>query len=156
MEMLGFVTPHGSAALRRASFYRAHGKAADEAGTLETWTGPIGANAIEQLLMHFSEPQMLETARSIPGTDLSLREDGRQRLAAYVADTTVDIDLEQHTIVHRCPVWSRSVSEKRFCPHVAKLFLSINPERSRTILSLIQSTLDSWKFESRLTVEFPQ
>jgi hypothetical protein len=99
---------------------------------------------------------MLETARSIPDTDLSLREDSRQRLAAYVADTTVDIDLEQHTIVHRCPVWSRSVSEKRFCPHVAKLFLSINPERSRTILSLIQSRLDSWKFESRLTVDFPQ
>ena len=99
---------------------------------------------------------MLETARSIPDTDLSLREDSRQRLAAYIADTTVDIDLEQHTIVHRCPAWSRSVSEKRFCPHVATLFLSINPERSRSILSLIQSTLDSWKFESRLTVEFPQ
>ena len=99
---------------------------------------------------------MLETTRSIPDTDLSLREDSRQRLAAYVADTTVDIDLEQRTIICRCPAWSRSIPEKRFRHHLAKIFLSINPERSRIILSLIQSRLDSWKFESRLTVDFPQ
>jgi hypothetical protein len=48
-----------------------------------------------------------------------------------------------------------SVSEKKFCPHVVKLFLSINYEKSGQILSLIQSTLDSWKFEPRLAVEFP-
>lgn len=99
---------------------------------------------------------MLETARSVPDTDLSLREDSRQGLAAYVADTTVDIDLEHRTVIYRCPAWSKSIPEKKFRPHLAKLFLSINPERSQTILSLIQSTLDSWKFEPRLTVEFPQ
>jgi hypothetical protein len=36
-----------------------------------------------------------------------------------------------------------------------KLFLNINPERSRSDLSLMRSTLESWKFESRLAVEFP-
>mgnify|MGYP001027954093 CR=1 FL=1 len=89
------------------------------------------------------------------GDDLSLREDSKRRVAAYVADTTVDIDFEERTIVHRCPVWSVSVSEKRFCPHVVKLFLSIDQEKSSKILSLIQSTLENWKFHSRLAVEFP-
>jgi hypothetical protein len=156
MEMLGTVAPHGSAALRRVSFYRTHGKAAADEGTLETWTRPVGENRVEQLLVEFSEPQMLKAAQSIPNNDLSLREDSRQRLAAYIADTTVDIDLEQRTILRRCPVWSGSILQKRFSPHVAKLFLSINPERSRSVLSLIQSELDNWKFESRLAVGFRQ
>lgn len=67
----------------------------------------------------------------------------------------MDIDFEERTIVHRCPAWSVSVSEKKFCPHVVKLFLSIDQEESNKILSLVQSTLESWKFESRPVVEFP-
>jgi len=155
MQMLGIVTPHGDAALRRVSFYRKHGRAPDEAGTLEPWTGPVRAKAIEDLLLKFGDPEMLERARAIPDDDLSLREASKRRLAAYVGDTTVDIDFEERAIVHRCPVWSGSVSEKGFCPHVVKLFLSIDQEKSSKILSLIQSTLDGWKFESRLAVEFP-
>lgn len=110
---------------------------------------------MEQLILDFSGQEILEAARSIPDSDLSLREDSKKRLAAYVGDTTVDIDFEQRIVVHRCPVWSRSISEKRLCPHIVKVFLSINPERSRSVLSLVHSTLDSWKFESRLAVEFP-
>ena len=87
--------------------------------------------------------------------DLSLREDSRRRLAAYVGDTTVDIDLEQRTIIHRCPIWARSLLEKKFCPHVARVFLMIDPERARRLLSLIRSSVGDWRFESKLAVEFP-
>jgi hypothetical protein len=76
-------------------------------------------------------------------------------LAAYVGDTTVDIDFEQQTIIHRCPIWARSILEKKFCPHVATVFLTIDPKRARSLLSLIQSSLTNWKFESKLAVEFP-
>jgi len=155
MQMLGIVTPHGNAALRRLTLYRKYGKVPTEAQTLEAWTGPIGERTVHELLMNFAGPEVLEAAQSIPDEDLSLREDSKRRLAAYVGDTTVGIDFEQRAVIHRCPVWSRSISEKKFCLHVAKFFLSINPERARSILSLIHSTLDSWKFESRLAVEFP-
>ncbi|MGD0550652.1 MAG: hypothetical protein ABSA81_08935, partial [Candidatus Bathyarchaeia archaeon] len=110
---------------------------------------------VENLLLDFSSPEILDEARSIPERDLSLRENSRRRLAAYVGDTTVDIDLEQRTIVHRCPTWSRAVTEKRFCPHVARVFLMVDPERARTLLSLIQSGSGDWRFESKLAVEFP-
>jgi hypothetical protein len=76
-------------------------------------------------------------------------------LAAYVGDTTVDIDLEQQTIVHRCPAWSKTMSEKKFCPHVARLFLMVDWERARRLLSLVRTRLENWKFESKLAVEFP-
>jgi hypothetical protein len=137
------------------SFYRTHRRAPEEAGTLEAWTGPVQANAIEALLLKFGDADILERAQTIPDDNLSLREDSRRRLAAYVGDTTVDIDFEEHTIVHRCPEWSVSASQKRFCPHVVKLFMSINQQKSTKILSLIQSAVDDWKFESRLAVEFP-
>jgi len=122
---------------------------------LEAWTGPIIEKGLENLLLNFATPEILGAARSIPERYLSLREDSRRHLAAYVGDTTVDIDLEQQTIIHRCPIWARSISQKKFCPHVIKLFLSINRERSNGVLSLMRSTIDSWRFESRLAVEFP-
>lgn len=44
--------------------------------------------------------------------------------------------------------------EKRFCPHVARVFLMVDSERARTVLSLIHTSLLSWKFESKLAVDF--
>jgi len=77
-------------------------------------------------------------------------------LAAYVGATTVDVDVEQHTIIHRCPIWAKSISEKKFCPHVARVFMIVDPDRARSILSLLKSALEDWKFESKLTVELPK
>jgi len=113
------------------------------------------ARGVENLLLKFADQEILDAARSMPERDLSLREDSKRRLAAYVGDTTVDIDLEQRTIVHGCSVWSRLVSERKFCPHVARVFFMVEPPRARSVLALIQSSLDEWKFESKLAVEFP-
>ena len=156
MEMVGTTTTHGTAALRRVRLRGREREVAAELKGLEVWTGPIIEKGVENLLLNFADPEVLDAARSIPERDLSLREDSKRRLAAYVGDTTVDMDLEQQTIVHRCPIWARSVTEKRFCPHVARVFLIIDPERARTLLSLIHSRLGNWKFESKLAVEFPQ
>jgi uncharacterized protein YecE (DUF72 family) len=153
MQMLGISVPHHDAALRRLTLFRKRGKVAPEEQTLDAWTST--AKAKDELLLSFASQEVLEAAQAIPDKDFSLREDTSRRLAAYIGDTTADIDLKEHTIVHRCPTWSKSVSEKRFCPHIAKLFLSIGPERSRSVLSLIKKTLAEWKFESRLSVEFP-
>jgi uncharacterized protein YecE (DUF72 family) len=154
MEMVGVVTPHGTAALRRVRLRGREEELAAEPKGLEAWTGPMIERRVENLLLDFSSREVLDAARSIPERDLSLREDSRRRLAAYVGDTTVDIDLEQQTIVHRCPVWSKTVSEKKFCPHVARLFLMVDPERASSLLSLLRSSLESWKFESKLAVDF--
>jgi uncharacterized protein YecE (DUF72 family) len=148
-EMLGIVTPHGTAAKWRLTLHRSQTKKV-ASRTLETWTGPIGEKRMEELLLKFSGPDVLAAAKSIPDSDFSLREDSRQRLAAYLGDTTVDVDLEKRIVIHRCPTWWTSILNMKFCPHVTKLFLSVDPQRASGILSLIDSSLDSWKFESRL------
>jgi uncharacterized protein YecE (DUF72 family) len=155
MEMLGNVTSHGSAALRRLKLRGREREIAGEPKSLEAWIGPIIETGVESLLLNFADQESLDAARAIPEKVLSLREDSKQRLAAYVGDATVDIDLEQRTIIHRCPIWAKSISERKFCPHVARVFLMVNPERARTLLASIHSSLSDWKFESKLAVEFP-
>jgi uncharacterized protein YecE (DUF72 family) len=155
MQMLGIAVPHHEAALRRLTLFRKHGKPSAEEQTLETWIGTGIMRGKDQLLLKLSSLETLTAARAIPDEDFSLREDSAERLAAYVGDTTVDIDLKAHSVIHRCPAWSSLISEKKFCPHIAKLFLSIDSERSRRILSLIEKTIGQWKFESRTAIEFP-
>jgi uncharacterized protein YecE (DUF72 family) len=156
MEMLGNVTSHSSAALRRLKLRGREREFAAEPKGLEAWTGPIIEKGVESLLLNFADQEILDAARAIPEKALSLREDSKRRLAAYVGDTTVDIDLEQRTIIHRCPIWAKSILEKKLCPHVARVFLMVDPERARILLASIRSILSDWKFESKLAVEFPR
>jgi uncharacterized protein YecE (DUF72 family) len=153
-EMLGVANPHGSGALRRLKLRGTEREAAAKPKGLEVWTGPIVEKGVESLLLNFVDPETLAEARMIPEKDLSLREDSKRHLAAYVGDTTVDVDFEQHTIIHRCPLWTSLVAEKKFCPHVARVFLMTNPERARLLLASIHSNLSDWEFESKLAVEF--
>ena len=156
IEMLGVVSPHGTAALRRVRSRGREREVAAEPKGLEAWTGPVIEKGVENLLLSFATPEILDAARSISEKDLSLREDSRRHLAAYVGATTVDVDLEHQTVIHRCPIWAELISEKKFCPHVARVFMIIDPSGARNILSLLRSTLDEWKFESRLAVELPK
>jgi len=153
MQTIGITTEHSQAALQRVSFYREGKKSPPK--TLEAWTGPVVDRSVEKLMLTFANADTISLAQSMPDKNFSLREENKRALAAYVGDTTVEINFERCIIVHRCSTWARSSSEQKFCPHVLKLFLSINPERARAVLDLIRSNLNSWKFESRLQVESP-
>jgi hypothetical protein len=48
------------------------------------------------------------------------------------------------------------VSEKKFCPHVTRVFRMADRGRAKDLLSTIQSSLDEWRFEPKLAVEFPE
>ncbi len=154
MQMLDIQTPRGSEALNKITSHKEDREPAKT--SLEAWTGPVAERTVEKLLLKFTEADIIKNARAIPDKDLSLRQDNKRGLAAYIGQTNVTIDLEEHTIIHRCPFFFKSSSQKRFCPHIAKLFLAISPERARTVLSLIKSNVESWKFESKFSVEFPK
>jgi len=155
MKMLGIETLESSNALDRISSRR-KGKPSAPSKTLEAWMGPLGDRTVENWLLKLTSADVIELAKSILDKDFSLREDSKKRIAAYVGETTVDINFELHSITHYCPFWSKSSLKKRICPHVAKLLLSIEPEKARAALFQISSTLDGWNFESRLSVDFPK
>ncbi len=153
-QILGIVAPHSAAALRRVTLYR-KGKTIPELG-LETWTGPIASRTVGELFGNFADAETLRQAQLIPNSDVSLRQDNKRALAGYIGDTTVDVNFEDHTIMHYCSKWSQSSLEKRFCPHIAKLFLSIDSGRAKIALSSVASTLDSWKFKSQFPIKLPK
>jgi len=154
MEMLDIQTPQESEALNRIASHKENRESARI--SLEAWTGLTTEGGVEKLLLKFADAEIIKNARAIPDKDLSLRQDNKRGLAAYIGATNVGIDLEEHTINHRCPYFSKCSSQKRFCSHVAKLFLAISPERARIILSAIESNVEDWKFESWSSVEFPR
>jgi hypothetical protein len=79
MEMLGNVTSHSSAALRRLKLRGREREVAAEPKGLEAWTGPIIEKSVESLLLNFADHEILDAARAIPEKVLSLREDSRRR-----------------------------------------------------------------------------
>jgi len=152
MQMMGIVTPHGTAALQRLAFQRKYKtKDKDEPGTLDAWTGQAG-NRITGLT-NYASPEVVEAARGISDDEFSFRERTKHRLAAYLGSTTVDIDLDNRTIIHRCSFWDKSRLQKKFCKHIVKVLLSLNPREASVLLSALNSSLDGWKFESRLSVD---
>jgi len=155
MKMLGIETPESSTTLDRITSRR-KGKPSAPSRTLEAWMGPLGDTIVENWLLKLTSADVIELAKSIPDEDFSLREDSKKRIAAYISETTVDINFELHSITHYCPFWSKSSLKKRICPHIAKLLLSIESEKARAALFQINSTLDRWNFESRLSVDFPK
>lgn len=153
MQMLGIVTPLGDAALRRVTFYRKE-KPAAQTATLDAWTGPL--NDIDKILRKIANEDTIEKAKLILDTDFSLREDNRREIAAYIGDTTVDLNFEKLTITHYCREWSTTSLEKKFCHHIVKFFLNIDPKRARTVLANIFANINNWQFQSKYAVEFPK
>lgn len=154
MQMLGTPSPHGLTALRKISFSRKEGMK-KVTGTLDSWIGPIVGDAVENLMVDLAEQEIIHEAKSIPDTDFSLREDSKWSLAAYLGDTTVEINLDERRIIHYCPIWAKTSFKKKFCSHIVKFMLSIDKKRSKEILSEINSSIEKWEFKSKLAVEFP-
>jgi uncharacterized protein YecE (DUF72 family) len=154
MQMMGVTTPHATAALQRLGFQRKFsGKEKTESRTLDTWTGQVGMGISG--LSNFATAEVIEAARDISDSDFSLREKTKHRVAAYVGNTTVDIDLDSRTIIHRCSVWNDLSLQKRFCKHIVKLVQSMDQKEAAALLSKIKSSLDLWTFESRFSVDSP-
>ena len=152
MQMVGVVTPHATAALQRLIFQRKYSvKVKDESGTLDNW---VGSREPVRGISEFATLEVIDAAKAISDDDFSLREKTKSSLAGYVGNTTVSIDLDNRTIIHRCSVSDELFSQKKFCHHVVKLLLSISAAEAEQFLSNIHSTLDEWRFESRLSVEF--
>ncbi len=55
------------------------------------------------------------------------------------------LDEANRSISHNCPDWRRVSVLRRFCKHVAKLFLLLEKDQAIRVLQLLQQ--ESWKFD---------
>jgi len=101
----------------------------------------------EKLLLAFTDPGRLERAENISNSELDMMEETAHRVLATVRDYHVVIDIEGRVIRHDCEDWKKGIAAKRFCKHVAKLFLAMDSEKSMKLLEQIQGEKDEWQFE---------
>ena len=59
----------------------------------------------------------------------------------------IDVDLQNRSVLHDCADWARVSSTKKFCKHVAKLFLSVEKQRAAEILKDIYDNEEAWQFK---------
>ncbi|MCD6368682.1 MAG: DUF72 domain-containing protein [Thermoproteales archaeon] len=100
---------------------------------------------LEELLELMSGRKRLERAKNIDASNLRIKDEGEQ-IKGKVKEYVILIDLKRKILLHNCPDWEKSVETKRFCKHVASVFLHLPPERSLKILRSIIENIEEWEF----------
>ncbi len=145
LDMLDALTKEQTAAKKRIEDYFERSRKTKES-TLEAFVEPKEAG-FEDLLQSFIDAQRLKRAKRIKDEELALREETENRIEAAIRDYHIIIDVDNRTILHDCPDWSRVLPDKRLCKHVAKLLLSIDEEKASDILRKIHLQKDTWQFK---------
>jgi len=99
----------------------------------------------EQIVKEFSGEKRFERALDIPDSAVDIKVEDR-RIEAKVKEYTVVIDLDEKIIIHNCEDWRKRVDSKKFCKHVAKVFLMIPKEKALKVLNDIISNFEEWSF----------
>ncbi|TLZ64194.1 MAG: DUF72 domain-containing protein [Methanobacteriota archaeon] len=155
LEMLGAITPAQSEMKRHIEDFRAGitrvagGKF--RAVTLDSFAdGAAGVPPVDtevsDALKAFADAGRLERAARIPNADVQL-EDEKDEVRARVKDYQVVIDFTKKTILHDCDDWSSRLVARKFCKHVAKVFLQMNREAALDRLDVLRGQRKEWRFE---------
>ncbi len=102
---------------------------------------------LPQLLLEFTDKKRIDRAETIRETSVSFLRRTPQLVKAKVKDYTIEIDIANKIIRHDCEDWSKRVSDKQFCKHIVRIFLSLPLKTSKEILAGIMTEKDQWQFE---------
>jgi len=97
--------------------------------------------------LEFADKKRIDRAETIRETSVSFLRRTPQLVKAKVKDYTIEIDIANKAIRHDCDDWSKRVSDKQFCKHVVRIFLSLPLKTSKEILATIMTEKDLWQFE---------
>jgi uncharacterized protein YecE (DUF72 family) len=150
LEMLGVATPRQVEVRRRAEQHINAGMVgakSKEALTAFLAGGEASRDmSVESLLLGFMDRGRLRRALEIGDSEIEFMEKKPNLVRAKIREYTVTIDLDEKAILHDCADWDRQMSEKLFCKHVGKTFLSLPDHKAGRILRGILSEKDSWRF----------
>lgn len=102
---------------------------------------------LPQLLLEFTDKKRIDRGETIRETLVSFLRRTPQLVKAKVKDYTIEIDIANKTIRHDCDDWGKRVSDKKFCKHVVRIFLSLPLRTSKEILAGMMTEKDLWQFE---------
>jgi uncharacterized protein YecE (DUF72 family) len=139
LEVLENIRGRRRIALPRPSFEKPE-------STLEAFSTTL--SPVEELLLSFLDHGRLMRAKSIGDLEIRVIRNDSSKVEAEVRDYFIEVDLENRLIAHDCADWSKSIGEKRFCKHLAKLFLVLPRDQASSTLERIRSEKDAWVFRT--------
>jgi len=146
VQMLGNLTPEQTQAQQKVeNHFKTAAKLKDS--KLESFFKQPDPN-IENLLTAFTDEGRLKRAREIADSELKLETATSQRIEAAIRNYHITIDANTKTIEHDCEDWTKGLVARRFCKHVAKLFLSIEGTQAMSMLKNIHTHRNEWQFKT--------
>ncbi len=145
MEMLGPLDSKQLEAKSRIENYRKN-STKQSISTLEAFAPPRDTS-FESLMNYFTAPERLKRAEQIQESELVILKETGDHLQATIREYHIDIDLQSRSVLHDCADWGRVSSTRKFCKHVARLFLSMGKQRATEILKDIYDNEEAWQFK---------
>lgn len=110
----------------------------------------VSPPSLGELLNQFVSPSRLSRAVGLDDSvlEIQLKREKPLRIEAIIhgtKDYKFLLDEESRVIGHNCPDWQKVRVIRRFCKHVAKVFLSLEEDEAVRLLLSIQQ--ESWKFQ---------
>jgi len=152
LDMLGEITQPQSKALKHVQKWLADHPPGSPLGT-RMHKLPLGVPAeptgsLESHLLKFTDRARLERARAIGDKEVQILEESEHRITSRIKEYQVVVDLDHKTVAHDCPDWSRESRERRFCKHVARLFLALEEDKATGILEQMSKQEKEWEFKA--------
>jgi len=89
--------------------------------------------------------QISKRAKAIKDKELIIQEMTETMLKASIQNYHITIDFKNRVVLHDCPVWSKCITDMRFCEHIERLLLSLPEEKAIRTLGRIYAK--DWEFK---------
>jgi uncharacterized protein YecE (DUF72 family) len=152
LDMLGALTESQAKALKHVQKWLTDhplgspSKATMHKLPLGVVTEPTGS--LESHLLKFTDRARLERARTIEDKEVQILEKSGHRITSRIKEYQVVVDLDHKTVAHDCPDWTRESKDRRFCKHVARLFLALENDKATAVLEQISKQGKDWEFKT--------
>ena len=146
MEMLGVATPKQVETKKRVETHL-NKLSQTEDSSLLTFIEPK-EKALNNLLRFFVSAERLKRAEEIKNDEVRITSETDSRVEAQVKEYHIIIDADLKTIFHDCADWQKILATKKLCKHIAKLLLSIDPQKAARTLEGLLEKRDEWQLKS--------
>lgn len=146
MEMLGVATPRQLETKKQVETHL-NKLSQTEDSSLLTFIEPK-EKAFNNLLRFFVSAERLKRAEEIKDDEVRITSETESRVEAQVKEYHIIIDADLKTIFHDCADWQKILATKKLCKHIAKLLLSIDPQKAARTLEGLLEERDEWQLKS--------
>jgi len=146
MEMLGVATPRQLETKKQVETH-INKLSQTEDSSLLTFIEPK-EKAFNNLLRFFVSAERLKRAEEIKDDEVRITSETESRVEAQVKEYHITIDADLKTIFHDCADWQKILATKKLCKHIAKLLLSIDPQKAARTLEGLLEERDEWQLKS--------